>query len=292
MSNFQTLNQTFQPSIFYWDYFCDFKKIKENSFNIKIQLNILNSLLWEQNIENKFLEIVREYPNTINVLPILLAVRKAPNIILDFETKEIQDISYLFDKNVSISQDLEEKLLKFFIESWLKNVFQNKYISNLEDYVFWIETWLDSNARKNRTWVLMENLVEEFVKDLSDKSSWFEYKKQATVNLIKKDWLIDVKSDKVNRKFDFAIFDSSKSKVFLFEVNYYWWGWSKLKATAWEYAWLYDFMQNQNISFFWLTDWPGWKSAIKPLEEAYNKMDWNIYNIEMLKNWILQDLIK
>ncbi|MBT3727278.1 hypothetical protein HOG21_06555 [bacterium] len=68
-------------------------------------------------MEDKFLEIIRKYPETRNVLPILLAVRKAPNIILDFETKEVQNISYLFDKNAHIIEDGEEKLLKFFRES-------------------------------------------------------------------------------------------------------------------------------------------------------------------------------
>ncbi|MBT3729206.1 hypothetical protein HOF65_07840 [bacterium] len=45
MQNFQNLIQTLQTSIFSWDYFSNFKKIKDNSFKIKIQLNILNSLL-------------------------------------------------------------------------------------------------------------------------------------------------------------------------------------------------------------------------------------------------------
>jgi type II restriction enzyme len=182
--------------------------------------------------------------------------------------------------------------LDFFNISWLKNVFKNKYISNLEDYVFWVETWLDSNARKNRTWDLMEDLVEELIKDLCNKNTWFEYKEQATASFIQEKWWIDVKSDKSSRRFDFAIFDKNQNKVFLIEVNYYWWGWSKLKAVAWEFAWLYNFMKKQNIKFYWITDWLGRNTAKKPLEESYNKMDWNIYNINMLKEWILTELIK
>jgi len=173
-----------------------------------------------------------------------------------------------------------------------KKFFKNKNISNLNDYVFWIETGLDSNARKNRTWKLMETLVEVFIKGLCDKNLWFEYKEQATVSFIKSERWIEVKSDKSSRRFDFAIFDSKNNKIFLMEVNYYWWGWSKLKAVAWEFSWLYDFMKNQNISFYWMTDWLGWLTASKPLEDAYNKMNGNIYNIEMLKNWILSDLTK
>jgi hypothetical protein len=185
-----------------------------------------------------------------------------------------------------------EDLLAFFNISWLKNIFKNKYISNLEDYVFWVETWLDSNARKNRTWDLMENLVEDFIKDLCNKNNWFEYKEQATVSFMKKKWWINVKSDKASRRFDFAILNKKQNKVSLIEVNYYWWGWSKLKAVAWEFAWLYDFMKSQSIQFYWITDWLGRNTSKKPLEEAYNHMNWNIYNIEMLKKWILTELTK
>lgn len=289
MQNFQSLIQTLQTSIFSWDYFSDFKKIKNNSFNIKVQLNILNSLLWEKDIEAKFLWLLKEYPETRSVLPILIAVRDFDKQILDRETLEVSEVKHLFNKNEDFT---DSDMLLFFNISWLKEVFENKYISNLNDYVFWVETWLDSNARKNRTWDLMEDLVEEFVKELCDKNSWFAYREQATVSYIKNEWWVEVQSDKSSRRFDFAIYDSNKNKVFLIEVNYYGWWWSKLKAVAWEFAWLYDYIQKQDIKFLWITDWLGWNTAKKPLEEAYNKMEGNIYNIEMLKSGILDELIK
>lgn len=289
MSNFQKLTNTFTSSIFSWDYFSDFKKISENSFKIKIQLNILNSILGQGNIESKFLVLIKTYPEIRTVLPLLIAVRKFDKQILDKETFEIKEVVNLFNAK----KDFEEKeMLKFFNESGLKEIFESKKISNLEDYIFGVETGLDSNARKNRTGDLMEDIVEAFVKDLCDKNPWFEYKEQATASFMKTTWNIDVQSDKSSRRFDFAIYDGNKQEVYLIEVNYYGWGWSKLKAVAWEFAWLYDFMQTQNIKFFWLTDWLGWNTALKPLEEAYNKMDGNIYNIEMLKEWILDELIK
>ena len=288
MPNFQTLISTLQSSIFSWNYFSNFEKIKENTFEVKVQLNILNSLLGEKNIEEKFLELIKNYPEVRKVLPILIAVRKFDKQILDRKTFEIKEIKDLFNSK----KDFEEtEMLKFFEISGLEKVFENKYISNLNDYVFGVETGLDSNARKNRTGDLMEDLVEEFIKDLCEQKG-FEYKEQATAKFIKENWWVEVKSDKSSRRFDFAIFDSKKKQVYLLEVNYYGWGWSKLKAVAWEFAGLYDFMQEQNIPFFWITDWLGWHTASKPLEEAYNKMDWNIYNLEMLKEGILNKLIK
>jgi len=280
---------TLQSSIFSWDYFSDFKKIKDNTFKIKVQLNILNSLLWESNIEDKFLDILREYTETREILPILIAVRDFDKQILNRDTLEVSEVKNLFNSKMDFNNS---DMLLFFKVSGLKEVFENKNISNLNDYVFWVETWLDSNARKNRTGDLMEDIVEEFVKDLCEKNPWFEYKEQATSTFMKKQWWVDVESDKSSRRFDFAIYNSNNSKVFLIEVNYYGWGGSKLKAVAWEFAWLYNFMQKQNIPFYWLTDGLWWNTASKPLEEAYNKMDWNIYNIEMLKKGILNELVR
>lgn len=288
MYSFQTLILTITSTIFSWDYFSEFKKISENTFKIKVQLNILNSLLGEKNIESKFLELVKTYPETREILPLLIAVRDFDKQILNRETLEIQEIKQLFNKNMSFK---DQDMIDFFNKSWLKQVFENKYISNLNDYVFWIETWLDSNARKNRTGDLMEDLVEEFVKGLCIEK-WFKYKEQATAGFIKNEWWVDVRSDKSSRRFDFAIFNPNNNKIYLLEVNYYGWWWSKLKSVAWEFAWLYDYMREQNIPFYWITDWLGWNTALKPLEEAYNKMEWNIYNLEMLKEGILNELIR
>lgn len=211
MPTFQNLISTFTSTIFTWDYYSDFEKIKRNTFKIKIFLNILNSLLWEKDIENKFLEIIKKYSETREVLPILLAVREKFHLVLDDETKIIYDVSYLFDKNHLIVQDWEEKLfLNFFRKSWLKKIFENKYITNLSYYVFWIETGLDSNARKNRSWILMENLVLDFISDFCKQNN-FKYKDQATAKWILENWKINIESDKFSRRFDFAIFTWKKS---------------------------------------------------------------------------------
>jgi hypothetical protein len=60
---------------------------------------------------------LKNYPETREVLPILLAVRDRFNIVLDKETKELENISYLFDKNCYLTDETEEKLFKFFKES-------------------------------------------------------------------------------------------------------------------------------------------------------------------------------
>lgn len=289
INTFENLTSSFQPTIFTWDFYCDFEKIIQNTFSTKVQLNILNSLLWEKNIEAKFIEIIKKYPETRETLPILLAVRERFNLILDAETKQVENVSYLFNSNEDITKDWEEKLLKFFNESWLRKVFENKNISDLNDYVFWIETWLDSNARKNRSWTLMEDLVESFIKTFCQKND-FQYKDQATAKWMLENRWIKVESDKSDRRFDFAIYNWQK--VFLIETNFYGWGWSKLKAVAGEFSNLYHFLSKQAIPLIWITDWAWRNTTLKSLEEAYNATNWNIFNLQSLKNWILEEIIK
>ena len=286
---FQSLTSTFTSTIFSWDYFSDFEKIGNNTFAVKVQLNILNSLLWEQDIESKFLELIKTYPDTRKVLPLLIAVRKFDKEILNKETLEIKEMKHLFNPR----QDFEDTdMLDFFHISGLRDVFQSKLISNLNDYIFWVETWLDSNARKNRTGDLMEDLVEDFIKDFCENNPWFKYKEQATKKYMEDEWGIIIESDKASRRFDFALYDSNNNKIYLIEVNYYGWGWSKLKAVAGEFSGLYHFMKHQNVPFFWFTDGIGWFTALNPLEEAYEKMEENIYNLLDLKEGLLDEIIK
>jgi len=281
MSNFQTLISTLQPSIFTWSYFCDFEKIKDNVFKKKIKWNngktveealkLLELVIGKENIEEEFIDKLERYPFIREVLPILIATRKEKfkdfPILVDVKNLIPECQIDLFDSTKPLDK---EKMLQFFRQTWLKDLFQSRNIKNLVDYVFWVETWLDSNARKNRTWDLMENLVEEFIKDFCNKP-WFEYKKQVNASEIEKDWWIKIKLDKTDRRFDFAIF--TWKKVYLIETNYYWVGWSKLKAVAREFVELYKFLKEQWIMLLWITDWYWRKTAKRPLQEAYDKME-------------------
>lgn len=222
-------------------------------------------------------------------MPILIAVRNKFWPILDHGTKELLEINYLFDPKIDLDNKWKKEILNFFNISWLRWVFENKDISNLHDYVFWVEVWLDTNARKNRTGKLMEDLVEDFIRNFCN-NKWFEYKEQATSKWMKDNWYIDVKSDKSDRRFDFTIF--TWFKVYVLETNYYNWWWSKLKSVAGEFSNLYHFLWKQDVKLIWITDWNWWQTALRPLEEAYIAMEWNIYNIEMLRWDILNEIIK
>lgn len=291
--DFQKLITTFQESIFTWDYFTDFKKAKENITKIDRELNLLNSLIGKDDIEKEFIDLVKEYPKVRAVLPILIAVRKAKLK----ETPIISNITTLIPENKvdvfygEYSDKNEKELRIFFNESGLKDIFKNKNIKNIVDYVFGVEVGMDTNGRKNRTGDLMENIVKKFLEDFCNKNNDFSFIKQATKDKIKLNFDYDIIIDKNSRRFDFALFNKINKKIFLIEVNFYSGGGSKLKATAGEYQKLEDFLIYQKIDLIWITDGKGWISSKKSLEETYESNKY-ILNLNMLKDGVLNDIVK
>ncbi|MFA6307727.1 MAG: type II restriction endonuclease [Patescibacteria group bacterium] len=290
--DFDKLINTFQESIFTWGYFTDFEKVNKNISKIERKLNLLNSLIGKDNIENEFIDLIKEYPEVKEVLPILIAVRKD-------KLKELSIISDIInldhDKKYDIfyeglNEENAKELKIFFNESGLKDIFKNKNIKNVVDYVFGIEVGMDTNARKNRTGDLMEDLVEKFL-EIFCKDKNFVFIEQATKVKIKKAFNYDLEIDKNNRRFDFALFNKEEKKLYLMEVNYYGGGGSKLKATAGEYQKLNDFLKNQNITFIWVTDGKGWLTSRNSLKETFKHNDY-VINLEMLKNGSLKTIVK
>jgi len=293
MYSFSDLKNTLQESIFTWSYFVDFKKVKLNVKKVEKELNILNYLIGKENIEKEFIDLVTEYPQTRKALPLLIAVRKdklgSTPIITDIDELIPEHKQYIF------YDDLNEKIIKelliFFSDSGLKDVLQNKYIKNLVDYCFGVEVGFDTNARKNRTGTLMENIVAKFLDEFCSDNTNFQFIEQATQKRIKEYFDYEIEIDKNSRRFDFALYDTNRDKLYLIEVNYYSGGGSKLKATAGEYKGLNDFVKAQNIDFIWITDGQGWMTALNPLEETFNHNDY-VINLNMIKNGILEEICK
>lgn len=151
----------------------------------------------------------------------------------------------------------------------LADLFRQKKINDLVDYVFGIETGLDSNARKNRSGHVMEGMVA----NIFDKNG-IEYRQE----VYSTEWsnLQNVLGDD-EKRFDFVI--KTTSKTYLIEVNFYSGGGSKLNEVARSYS---DIAPKINsvpgFEFVWITDGIGWKSARNKLQEAYNIIP-SIYNL-------------
>ena len=128
MYEFETLKTTLQDSIFTWDYFTDFEKVKANVKKIEKELNLLNYLIGKENIEEEFLSLVEEYPKVRKILPILIAIRddklSSTPIITDMQSLIPENKRYIF--NNEIDENIKKELLLFFRETGLKDFFENK----------------------------------------------------------------------------------------------------------------------------------------------------------------------
>lgn len=280
--DFNNLITTFKSSIKTWDYFVNWKKVFANASNLEITLNKLNYLLGKENLKDEFNKLYSSNPDIIRALPVLLAVRENKLEVFDKVIKN----SEFFD--FSGTEKNPEKYYEFLEKSGLARLFQKDGVKNLVDYVMGVEVGLDSNGRKNRGGSLMEEIVESFISELCNKNG-FEYLSQARATVIKSKWGVDVKVDKSERSFDFAVFNPKNKKVKLFEVNFYNGGGSKLKAVCGEFRSLHTELKEQNIDFIWITDGLGWFTTKRPLEETYNHNEY-VFNLNMLEAGILDNL--
>lgn len=281
--DFNHLVSTFKSSIKTWDYFVNWSKVFSNSSDLEIALNKLNYLLGKENLKEEFNKLYNSNLDIVKALPVLLAVRENKLEVFDKETKN----SEFFD--FSGKEKDAQKYFDFLDKSGLARLFQKDGIKNLVDYVMGVEVGLDSNGRKNRGGTLMEEIVGSFLADFCNKNG-FEYLSQARASAIKAKWGFDVKVDKSERSFDFAIYNPKTKKLKLFEANFYNGGGSKLKAVCGEFRSLYDELKIQSIDFVWVTDGLGWHTTKRPLEETYNHNEY-VFNLNMLEAGILSELV-
>ncbi len=227
------------------------------------------------------------------VLPILIAVRKNKlkkiGIISDIRRLNSENKSQLFNSKEKLTEDLEKELINFFNESGLKEIFQDKSVKSIVDYVFGVEVGMDTNARKNRTGRIMEQIIQRILENIAENEE-IEIIPQATQEKVKIRWNRTIKMDKTKRRFDFAVFNKKKNKIFAIEVNFYNVGGSKLKSTAGEYKGLFDFLKEQNVELIWITDGFGWKSTSRALYETFSHNDF-LLNLELIKQGALKEIL-
>ena len=286
-SIFDFMVDTLRDSIKTWDYFVNWDKVNNNLNDIKIELNILNSLIGTKNFDYDFVTLVTRYPEVVRVIPTLLAVRyNRINVLTDRENDNLNDVTYSFlEGKISPQQCLE-----FVNKSGLSNLFTSGKTSNLIDYVFGVEVGLDSNGRKNRGGTNMERIVENLLLGIIDGQDQYEMIKQATANRIYEKWGVSINVDKTHRAFDFAIYNTKANRLFLIETNFFNGGGSKLKSVCGEFQSLHNLMKTQNVDLIWITDGVGWLTTKRPLEEAFNTMDF-IFNLSMVGMGALEHVI-
>ena len=261
MSQLQETNQTL-------DFFCDFDKISQNVADIKLSLCMLNSLIGSTDMRKSVETIWKRDKSAFNVMDILIAVRsEGKKKVLDSLGRCVV-LDSLFES--------VDGIMEFLDNTGLTEILQSKKINDLVDYVFGIETGLDTNARKNRSGHVMEGMVARIL----DKNG-ISYRQE----VYSSEWpaITKVLGDD-EKRFDFVI--KTKHKTYLIEVNFYSGGGSKLNEVARSYS---DIAPKINsvpgFEFVWITDGIGWNSAKNKLQEAYSIIP-SVYNLTNIRSFI------
>lgn len=289
--NFNSWLSGFRDSIADYGYYIDFEKVHRNVDNIKVELNILNSLIGSKNIETDFENLMRKYPEVLKCIPLLLAVRANEIYCQDENGGHLFQFDY--GKYPPNSHAHYERYKYFMRETGLFDLLENHIVNNLVDYATGVETGLDSNGRKNRGGHLMEDLVESFIQKAGFVKG-VNYFKEMYIHQITDKWNIDLSAisnqGKMEKRFDFVV--KTPNMIYGIETNFYGSGGSKLNETARSYKTLaWETEEIDGFTFVWFTDGKGWTSARNNLEETFDVMQ-HIYNIKDLEDGVINEVFE
>lgn len=249
------------------DFFCDFDKIKNYVEDVEISLNTLNFLIGQKDMESAIRKLWDRNKGCFEDLEILIAVRKNSEKKVIDEDGNVRRIRHYFES--------ADGVITFIKETGLQKVFQDKNIKNLVDYVFGVETGLDTNARKNRSGDLMANRVASVF-----ANNGVTYQREINSSTLPGLEILG----KDEKRFDFVI--KTSKKTYLIEVNFYSGGGSKLTEVARSYSDIGPKINSlPQYEFVWITDGKGWESAKNKLEEAYSIIP-ELYNLTTLEKFI------
>jgi type II restriction enzyme len=282
---FQYLLEHLLPTISTWDYFVDWAKVNAHVDQLKEPLNLLNSVIGEHDVSTALRDLFSRHPEVATVLPILIACRGNRIDVLDMATNGVGP-ARSFDF-VTKSLDLESTM-DFCRQSGILALLTLGSTRNLVDYVRGVEVGLDTNGRKNRSGALMETIVGRHVADICGRHN-LDYLLQAYPKDIRERWDIDIRADKADRRFDFAVRVEPR-KTSLLEVNFYSGPGSKLKSTASEYKELQAQIKSSAVNLIWITDGPGWKSTWRPLRDTYDANDY-VLNMKLIQDGALEQIL-
>ncbi len=273
----------FRDSIADYKYYVDFDKVYAHIDTMKVELNILNSLVGSQTIEDDFIAIATRYPEILRCIPILVAKREREIRITDMSGYHTFNFA---EGNITVADSV-----LFMRESGLFHLIQNRIVSNMVDYVTGVEVGMDTHGRKLRGGHLMENLVEHYILQAGYVRDDTYFKEMESVKVATR-WGVDLSAltnaGKTTKRFDFVI--KTPTMIYAIETNFYAVHGSKLNETARSYKTLaIESREITGFTFIWVTDGIGWSRAKNNLEETFEVLP-TLYNIDDLEHGILRTL--
>ncbi|WXG43062.1 MAG: type II restriction endonuclease [Promethearchaeati archaeon SRVP18_Atabeyarchaeia-1] len=242
-----------------YEYFVYWEKVRENTRKNVKEISLLNSLtkIPPKNRKEELQRIFMEYPKTIPVIPSIIAIREKIIPILEIEKTPLYKT---FDFSVRRLEEQEIQDLTDFCEK--AGILQLLgEINDLYAYMLGVEVGLDSNARKNRSGDIFQQLVGMLLK---------RKLKQADLKIVTEDSSVVTTRSK---RADFVLYHRGSAKIVI-ECNFYNTTGSKPIETANAYV---DFQrrirEKGGTSFIWITDGPAWETMKQTVMQSFREID-------------------
>jgi len=259
---FETLLPTNQT----YNYFVNWEKVKGNVLKCVNEISLLNALtkVKKEEREDKLTEILSKYPEVIPVIPLIIAIRQKNILILDIGDSLLYK-EFQFNKKPKI--DEIKDIVEFCKKSGILDLFGE--INDLYAYLLGMEVGLDSNARKNRSGKIFEQLLGLLLKKKIRNLDGY--------NITAEDSSLEIKR---NKRSDFVIYKNNEPKIAL-ECNFYASTGSKPIEVANAYIDLNHKCNDEKIILVWITDGPAWHKMRSTIENTFKEIDFAM-NLQML----------
>lgn len=245
-----------------YDYFVQWKKVRTNLQNYVKEISLLNALakIPPEKRKSELESIFIQYPETIPIIPLIIAMREKSIPILEAGEKTFYK---LFDFSRRKTDEKEAENLVVFCEKvGILALFQE--INDLYAYLMGVEVGLDSNARKNRSGEIFQQLLALLLRKKANKYG-LELKAEYT----------GIQTTRVKRV-DFLFFSKEKLRIAI-ECNFYNTTGSKPIEVANSYI---DFQrkirERSGYSFIWITDGQAWTKMQATVKQSFKEIDFPI----------------
>jgi len=262
--------ETLLPTNRTYEYYVDWSKIKANLDKYITEISLLDALIHikPDKRKDKLAEIISKYPDVVKIIPLIIAMRENNLMVLEigeelffrefnFSAKSLNQKT-LIPKEDNNDIDL---IVDFCDKSGILSLFDR--IKDLYTYLTGVEVGLDSNARKNRSGKIFEQIIKLFIeKKLMELGPHYQ--------LVCEDSSIKIGKSK---RIDFVIY-KDKEPFLAIECNFYKWSGGKGIEVASSYADLQRRFKENGLEFIWITDGPGWSGMTNTLKTAFEDLDY------------------
>lgn len=255
-----------------YDFFVDWGKVRRNVRRFIKEISLLNALTKVASIDERrelLREILERYPETVPVIPYIIAVRERSLAVLELGDSLVYRF-FRFDVR-RLSLEEVEDLVVFAERTGILELMGE--ISDLYAYFMGMEVGLDTNARKNRSGRVFQGLVGLILRRVLGGVAGVRVVEEVPVRRL------GLRIRRQDKRLDFVVYFEGRPRLAV-ECNFYNVTGSKPLEVAEAYVELNRLLKERGIAFVWITDGPAWRLMRTPFIQAAKEIDY-VLNLKM-----------